>query len=168
MGLETFADDVDFLWPSRNRQSSETCMSSRFRTNSDDCLTSNMQQQICCPGSSFPLFENNEMRSDELHLSVDDFTVVKDTSSFFDNAQDAMAECINENLNIITHLKPVTISGSDELKSESFVEVKAILSTNPCPSEEDYEPSSLKHRLKPNSPATMIDHRVKRKKKTQE
>ena len=48
-------------------------------------------------------------------------------------------------------------------------EVTAILSTKPCPSSyEDDSSHDLKHRPKPNSPATMIKHRVKRKKKSPE
>jgi hypothetical protein len=81
-----------------------------------------------------------------------------------------MADCINDNLNIITHLKPVAIPAAcEELTMEAAPEVTmAVLSTKPCPSEESYETHGYKHRPKPNSPATMILHRVKRKKKSLE
>ena len=141
-------------------------MSSHIRTNSEDGLTSN-QQQLCCPAeSSFPFFEN-EMRSDELHQSEEEVPNVKDTCSLFDVPIDDQ-ECINDNLNIITHLKPINIISSEELSMDAAPEVTALLSTKPCPSEDDDETFSEKHRPKPNSPATMIQHRVKRKKKTTE
>ena len=43
MAEDNFAEDVDFLWPARRRLPSETAMSSRIRTNSDDGLTLDVQ-----------------------------------------------------------------------------------------------------------------------------
>ena len=93
---------------------------------------------------------------------------VKDTCSLLDAHEAMEDDCINDNLNIITHLKPVAIPHVEDLSVESTPEVTAVLSTKPCPSYYEDESHDNKHRPKPNSPATMIKHRVKRKKKTPE
>ena len=73
-----------------------------------------------------------------------------------------------DNLNIITHLKPIAVNKSDEESMEDGLDDASFLSMKPCPSLEDEDSCSSKHKPKPNSPASMIKHRVKRKKKTPE
>ena len=141
-------------------------MSSNLRTLSDDALTS-QQPKLCRPESSFPILENDTL-CDEMQCSIDDAPLFKDTCSLFEAQGDGMDDCINDNLNIITHLKPIAVNKSDEESMEDGLDDASFLSMKPCPSLEDEDSCSSKHKPKPNSPASMIKHRVKRKKKTPE
>lgn len=172
MQPDSFDQDVDYLFGGRERLISETDMSSHIRTCSDDGLTIPPQPMSGRADSSYQLFENDTL-NDELQRSFDDAKLIPDSCSLFDSQEDRMEDCVDENLNIITNLQPIPVSkikSQEESLEADLFEQSAQLSVQACPSIEEHEDSSTrcKHKPKPNSPATLIKHRVKRKKKSPE
>ena len=166
-------DQIDDLFGVRDRLISETDMSSHIRTRSDDEPSSRLRDMSNCGfESSYPVFESENTLHEELP-SFDDEKLIPDSCSLFGSQEDRMEECFDENLNIITNLQPVSVANEacqEEALEEHVFEQSAVLSMAPCPSVSEHEDTSTrcKHKPKPNSPAVLIKHRVKRKKKTNE
>ena len=75
MDKENFDADVDFLFPSRRRLDSDTCMSSYGPSMSSGALTS---QQLFQPEqSSYPEFETSSLCNDLHKSSNDEFDTIE-------------------------------------------------------------------------------------------
>ena len=178
MVADDFAsNNIDYLFGrdrliSDDHLISETCTASQIRTRSDEALSSK-QQDVSYPyESSLPIYGSDNL-NEELQGSCEDARLIPENCSLFGSSDEKMDECIDENLNVITNLQPVAVPKSavpKEQQEDGVLEQSALLSMHPCPSSCEHEDSSTasKHRPKPNSPATMISHRVKRRKKTAE
>ena len=179
VGDDFGCNNIDYLFGrdrliSDDHLISETGTASQIRTRSDEALSSK-QQDVSYPGeSSFPIYGSDNL-NEELQGSFEDARLIPDTCSLFGSSDEKMDEGIDENLNVITNLQPVAVPKSaataqEEQLEDGVLEQSALLSMHPCPSSCEHEDSSTasRHRPKPNSPATMISHRVKRRKKTAE
>ena len=167
---DKFEEDVDFLFQNRKRLGSD-CFSSNQTNSRETGVGSNDFLSVADP-STLPQDVDIEVQSIDFNAIqvVEQTSDEKDIFSICDEnlrgsitstTSAPLEDCIvEEKVNVIPSLSPVTVSASNENSTDESNEQTQSMTKQPVISREG------RRKNKPNSPASMIQHNVKRTKKT--
>ena len=151
MDRDTFADYDDFFLPQRERLPSDTCMSSSGPISAEQFPEENFEASLMI---------ETESLSDNL---IDAASCIKDTTyTVDDDNQEIFGGPNEESDNLISNLRPVQVPNSNENSSENST---AVDEEKPEPVLKVSREGKRKLRAT-NTPANLIQHQVRRRKKT--